>query len=147
MAADTSGLLCAHGSPGPSFMCVWVCQCSLCWVLGSLKSLLNSLSPYDIKQTRNSPSLHLCALSLIHFHITLPPSFFYTSILGISLFFSLPLPPNPQRPRSSLSDVVSFQERLPSLLPDKNTISPFTSFSVSPFISPPLLFSSGLIPL
>ncbi len=61
--------------------------------MGSLKSLLNSLASYDIKQTHNALSLHLRALCLIHSHITFSQSFFYISILGISLFLSQPQPP------------------------------------------------------
>lgn len=125
MAEDTSGLLCAHCSPRPRFcvccMRVSVCQFSLCWVLVSLKSLLNSLAPYDIKQTHKSPSLHLHAFSLIHEHLVFPP------LLSQSwAFCSLSQLPHPHS-RLSLSDVVSFQERLPSLLPYKNTVAITTS--------------------
>lgn len=49
---------------GPASVCVCECRFSLCWALVSLKSLLNSLALYDIKQTHNSPSIHLRSFSL-----------------------------------------------------------------------------------
>lgn len=144
MAEDTSGLLCSHCSLRPCFFlcvaCMRVCQFSLCWV--SLKSLLNSPALYDIKQTHNSPSSHSLANPLTY-HVL---SIFLLYLHPGHRSHSVSATP-PPLPHSPLSDVVSFQEWLPSLLPYENTISPFTSCSVSLFISPPLLFTTGLIPL
>ena len=122
--------------------CECVCRFSLCWALVSLKSLLNSLAPYDIKQTQLSiPTSPRSLPNPLTYHV---PSIFLLYLHPGHHALSLRTTP-PPLPCSSLGDVVSFQERLPSLLPYENTISPFTSFSVSLFISPPLLFSTVLI--
>lgn len=136
--SGTSGLL--PSVSGPASL-RWLPECvSVKFRLGagSLKSLLKSLAPSDIKQTHDSlQTLHFPCVSLIHYvsrSLHLP----FNSQSCRSL--SLCQPPLPHSPCSSLGDVVSFHEWLPSQLPYENTISPFTSFSVSLHIpSSPLL--------
>lgn len=135
--SGTSGLL--PSASGPASL-LWLPECvSVKFRLGagSLKSLLKSLAPSDIKQTHNSlQTLHFPCVSLIHYvsrSLHLP----FNSQSCRSLSLSATPPP---LPCSSFGDVVSFHEWLPSQLPYENTISPFTSFSVSLHIpSSPLL--------
>lgn len=110
---------------------------------GSLKSLLKSLAPSDIKQAHNSlQTLHFPCLSLIHYvsrSLHLP--FNSQSCRSLSLC-QPPLPHSPVR----LSVMSPFMSGCHLNFPTR-TLFPPSHPSLCLYISPPLLFSTGLIPL
>lgn len=144
--SGTSGLLPSASGPA-SLRCLPECV-SVKFRLGagSLKSLLKSLAPSDIKQTHNSlRTLHFPCVSLIHY-VSLSLHLPFNSQSCRSLPLSLCQPPLPHSPVRLSVMLSPFMSGCHHNFPTR-TLFPPSHPSPCLYISPPLLFSTGLIPL